>query len=121
MIDSNGILIVEPSSRVSPLPLIDELTRKMTAAWRRRRESDDCFRGVHWCPCGATSDNRHHYIGSEGILTNSLCIHYLAFHREELPQEELDKVRALAFGEEEPTEEELHSPHRKLSRPAVYR
>lgn len=121
MINSNGILMVEPSSRVSTEPFIDELTRKMTAAWRKSRESDFGYRGVHWCLCGATSDNRDHFIGSKSLLTNSLCIHYLAFHREDIPQEELDKVHALGFGEEEPTEEELHFPNRKSSIPMVYR
>ena len=122
MINSNGILMVEPSANISAEPLIDELTRKMVAAWRKRRESDYGYRGVHWCPCGTTSDNRDHFIGAgEGVLTNSLCIHYLAFHRNELPKEELDKVHALTFGEEEPTEEELRFPNRKTTRPTAYR
>jgi len=121
VINSKGILMVEPSAKVSTEPLVDELTRKMTAAWRKRRESDYGYRGVHWCPCGTTSDNHDHYVGNAGILTNSLCIHYLAFHRDELPQEELDKVYALDLGEEEPTEEELRFPNRKPSRPTVYR
>lgn len=114
--------MVQPSSNVSAKPLIDDLTRKMTAAWRKRRESDSGYRGVHWCQCGTTSDNRDHYIGGgEGTLTNSLCIHYLAFHRNDLPKEELDKVRVLEFGEEEPTEDELRFPNRKPSKPTMYR
>ena len=122
MINSKGILMVEPSANVLTEPLIDELTRKMTAAWRKRRESDYGYRGVHWCPCGTTSDNHDHFIGKgEGVLTNSLCIHYLAFHRNDLPKDELDKVRALGFGEEEPTEDELRFPKRQSSRPTVYR
>lgn len=109
---SNGILMVEPS-KTSTTPLIDELTRKMTAAWRRRRESEYGYRGFHVCVCGAFSDNKDHWVGNgDGLLTNSLCVHYLAFHRDGIPQEELDKVHALAYGEEEPNEKELAKPKR---------
>ena len=110
MIDPNGILMSEPSRQVSSNPVIDELTRKMTAAWRQRQESDHGYRGTHGCRCGVASDNRDHFIGSEKLLTNSLCIHYLAFHRDDVPQEELEKVAALTFGEAEPTTEELAPP-----------
>lgn len=107
---SNGILMVEPSVKTATTPIIDELTRKMTAAWRQRRDDEEGYRGFHTCACGAFSDNKDHWVG--GLLTNSLCLHYLAFHRDDLPQEELDKVRALDYGEEEPTEKELAFPTR---------
>ncbi len=106
---SNGIMMVEPSALSVVTALIDELTRKMTAAWRQRRDSEDGYRGFHTCACGALSDNKDHWVG-DGLLTNSLCIHYLAFHRDDIPQEELDKVRALTYGEEEPNEKELKRP-----------
>ena len=102
---STGILMVEPSVKRATTPIIDELTRKMTAAWRQRRDDEEGYRGFHTCACGAVSDNKDHWVG--GLLTNSLCLHYLAFHRDDIPQEELDKVRALDYGEEEPTEKEL--------------
>lgn len=113
MITSKGILMIEPYW-TADVPLIDELTRKMTAAWRQRRESEYGFKGFHRCSCGATSDNRDHWVGGgEGLLTNSLCVHYLAFHRNDIPQEELAKVRALNFGEEEPNERELSTPRKR--------
>ncbi len=105
---SAGILMIEPSGQTSVTPLIDELTRKMTAAWRVRRDSDYSMKGFHSCACHATSDNRDHWVG--GLLTNSLCIHYLAFHRQDIPTEELAKVRSLDCGEAEPTEQELARP-----------
>jgi len=111
---SRGIMMVEPS-KTSTTPLIDELTRKMTAAWRHRRDSEDGYRGFHVCVCGVFSDNRDHWVSNsngDGLLTNSLCVHYLAFHRDDIPQEELDKVRALTYGEEEPNEKELAKPKR---------
>ena len=113
MINSAGIMMVEPSNKTSVTPFTDELTRKMTAAWRRRRDSKYGYRGFHICACGAFSDNKDHWVGnSDGLLTNSLCVHYLAFHRVDIPQKELDKVHALAHGEEEPNEKELAKPKR---------
>lgn len=110
---SDGILMVEPSATITPTPLIDELTRKMTAAWRQCRDSEHGYRGFHVCTCGVFSDNKDHWVGNgNGLLTNSLCIHYLAFHREDIPQDELDKVCALTYGEEEPNEKELVKPKR---------
>lgn len=107
---SNGILMIEPSGNTGG-PLIDELTRKMTAAWHCCRDSTEGYRGFHVCACGACSDNKDHWVGDgDGLLTNSLSIHYLAFHRDDIPQGELDKVRALPYGEEEPNEKELSTP-----------
>jgi len=57
------------------------------------------------CVCGATSDNKDHWI--DGKLTNSLAIHYIAYHRSDVSPEELAKVEALSHGEVEPTEAEL--------------
>lgn len=109
MINPQGILMIEPKMPVSEAPLIDELTRKMTAAWHKRRDSDRAYRGFHICHCNAWSDNRDHYVMVDGreLLTNSLCIHYLAFHRLDISAEELEKVRTLQYGEEVPTEDEL--------------
>ena len=112
VITNMGILMIEPSGRASATPLIDELTRKMTAAWRRRRDSKDSYRGFHVCACGAYSDNKDHWVSDDNLFTNSLCIHYLAFHRNDIPLEELEKVRAFAHGEKEPSDQELVHPTR---------
>lgn len=104
----NGIMMIEPPTSASPLPVIDELTRKMAAAWRKRKDSEHCYGGAHTCQCGAKSDNLDHFIN--GQLTNSLCVHYLAHHRASVPESELAKVRALTDGDVMPKVEELHSP-----------
>ena len=105
--------MVEPSAKTSAEPLVDGLTRRMTAAWRLRRDGKDSYRGFHICACGTFSDNKDHWVGDDDLLTNSLCIHYLAFHRNDIPQEELDKVRTLPYGEEEPSDEELAQPKQR--------
>jgi len=39
--------------------------------------------------------------------TNSLCVHYLAHHRPDVPAEQLARVASLTYGLAEPSEEEL--------------
>ena len=41
------------------------------------------------------------------LRTNSLAIHYLAHHRDEVPPEELAKVAKLLADEVEPTHDEM--------------
>lgn len=106
-----AILMIEPNSPKSIEPVIDSLTRKMTAAWQSRRDSNFAYRGRHTCKCGATSDNRDHWVTTEDgreLLTNSLAIHYLAYHRSDVPQSELDKVALLTHGEIVPTKDEMN-------------
>jgi len=110
------VLYVQPGPYTSAEPVLDELTRKMAAAYRAAESNGACWRGFHVCACGVNSDNTD-YILPGGQQTNSLCVHYLAFHRNEVPAEELAKVAALESGETEPTAEELAKPEkRRVSR-----
>lgn len=106
--DPNGILMIEPTGRASVAPLVDRLTMRMAAAYRNSVPSDYSYRGWHECVCGARSGNKDQYV--DGKLTNSLAVHYLAYHRKDVPQEELDKVAALPYGMVTPTEAELVPP-----------
>lgn len=114
MIDPNGLLMIEPQGHVSAEPLVDELTRKMAAALNAARPSDVAYRGFHMCACGATSGNRNLFVtlNDAEVMTNSLAVHYLAYHRQSVPQAELDKVAALEYGEAEPTTAQLSQPTR---------
>jgi hypothetical protein len=89
--------------------LIDELTMRMTAAYRQSKLPRYIFFGFHRCSCGAHSDNKDHFL-PDGTKTNSLCIHYLAYHREQVPEADLLLVSQLACGVESPTSFELHGP-----------
>lgn len=105
-----GILYIEPSVATSAEPVIDELTRKMVAAYRKG-QSGPRYRGFHVCACGVFSDNTDYTLPNDE-QTNSLCVHYMAFHRDEVPEAQLRKVAALDCGEEEPNEKELSTPKR---------
>lgn len=100
-------------------------------------ESDSGWRGFHNCSCGKASTNQEYLImtGEESsvtlyenarklsfgdkdgskevraVITNSLAIHYLAYHREDIPEDVLARVLLLEGDEVEPTEEELSGRH----------
>ena len=102
--EKNHILYIEPR-KFNEEPIIDSLTKKMTAALRAASRGD-CYMGYHVCICGATSCACERMLPN-GQMTNTLAVHYLAHHRNEIPRGELKKVEALPYGEEEPTQEEL--------------
>ncbi len=112
MSETEDILYINPGPYTPSEPVIDELTRKMAAAYRASESNGMCWRGVHFCRCGVNSTNTD-YILPGGQQTNSLCVHYLAFHRDEVPEAELAKVAALDAGEAEPTAEELARPAKR--------
>ena len=101
-----GLLFIEPSAEASAEPIVDEATRKMTAAFRRSESTPWGFGGVHSCICGAASE-AHDYFLPGGWITNSLCIHYLAYHRDAVPETELQKVMHLGSGMRFPRPREL--------------
>ncbi len=92
-----------PSSR----PLIDKFTRKATAALRKSKMNPIAFGGFYACPCGKAHSASTDFILPDGTLTNSLLIHYLAMHREEVDLKDLATIERFDSGAEEPTEEEI--------------
>ena len=71
--------------------------------------------GIHECSCGAMSHSCNYLLPS-GDIVNSLCIHYLAFHRDEIYQEDLYKIDAMMLYSSEiisPTDEELGWPTKR--------
>jgi hypothetical protein len=115
----NIILFIEPKNQVSEKGISDKYTigmdTKLRQAIKEAREGYDdelgwakngkygtvspngefhpnesCM-GVHTCICGAKSHSRD-YLLPNGYVTNSLAVHYLIFHRDEIPKEEFDKI-----------------------------
>ena len=107
MISDKGLLFIEPVHLSSSTPIVDHLTRRMAAAFRMARADDGHFYlGWHRCICGANSTNQNYYLPN-GFLTNSLCVHYVAYHRSEIPAHQLTLIKTLTSGEVEPTYLEL--------------
>lgn len=86
----------------------------MCAAFRKAKTSD-WFCGVHECCCGARSTACDYRL-TNGYLTNSLCVHYLAHHRSEVPPHELRRIESFTFAEVDPTDQELQGPEIILER-----
>lgn len=80
----------------------------MCAAFRLAKVCNQ-YMGFHTCGCGASS-TAFDYELPNGDQTISLCMHYVAHHRSEVPSEELLRVEGVACGESEPTAEELQGP-----------
>ena len=110
MISPAGFLMIEPSKPASAEPLIDEVTRKVVAIWRRKTWTSGTIRcrGWHTCSCGAHSDNGMHRLGDvKGPETNSLMVHYVAYHRDEVPAADLVVIEECSITGEAPSEKEL--------------
>src|SRR5580765_5304646 len=96
-LDANHLLFIEPAGAPSATPTIDEITRKLAGAWRARKRSDYMWCGFHDCTgkgCDVRSDPFDYWV--DQLKTNSLALHYVAFHRSEVPAGELAKIAALA-------------------------
>ena len=106
---SRRLLFIEPDEPPTFLAVFDSLTRKVCAAFRLARASDYAYGGIHCCRCGAYSTNIDHILPN-GMVTNSLCVHYVAHHRSAVSAHELELIDAFEWGEAEPVEAELQGP-----------
>lgn len=102
-----GVLYENPKDKAAEVGVEDELTQGMEALLKAAESKTGVFhredreflnnmatKGHHECVCGATSTNVDYLIGPKHA-TNSLCVHYLRFHRAEISPEELKVVADL--------------------------
>lgn len=91
--------MIEPANSPAGNAVCDEITEVFRpvfeAAMANRPSWMDCYKGFHECSCGVMSEVFDVRLPS-GHLTNSLAMHYLEFHRDEVPASEIEKVRTLA-------------------------
>lgn len=107
--ESRYLLFIQPKNSCSQ-PIDDSLTKVMqkilSAAKRGTSNYSDLnddgqhfkegggWKGWHTCICGEASDNAD-YLLPNGMITNSLCIHYLKYHRRQIPKTQLIKLQQL--------------------------
>jgi len=120
------LLYIEPKNPRSKRANKDIYTRKMTEALRRPTDvgaltvyfkgyqyEDVRFRSgyaknrTHTCACQHGWSSNQDYQLIDGSITNSMAIHYLAYHRDEVPQAALDIIMRFPYKGEEPDLEEL--------------
>lgn len=93
--ENTHILFIEPTGNKSDEPIIDDLTNKVLDAMLKATFNPHrVYRGWHTCVCGEKSSNKD-FILPNGQITNSLAYHYIAEHRDEVPERELRKIRKL--------------------------
>lgn len=123
-VNDNLLLYIEPKNPPSKKPVIDIITCTMVDAFRRAKSgvanymNDEGpyefmegvgYKGTHTCSCNVRSSNRD-YLLPHGEMTNSLAVHYLAYHRDEISEEQLERVDTLSDDASLPTDEELRVP-----------
>jgi hypothetical protein len=92
--ENTHLLFIEPKNKELSEPIFDELTMKLSNALDNATQNGIFYKGVHFCVCGAKSAN-FDLILPNGQITNSLAMHYMSHHRDEVPEYELKKVRKL--------------------------
>jgi len=90
ILDENHLMMIEPNMSATD-PIQDDLTNLARIVFDKSRPNNICYRGVHTCICGINSDNRN-WILLNGVITNSLLVHYVECHRSEIPESELEKL-----------------------------
>ncbi len=98
-LNENHLLFIEPEG-LTKVPVWDGLCEKMARAVAETTASEGRTRGFHVCACGVASSNTVYHVrgrGRDGIsmVTNSLALHYLVVHRDEVPESEFEKVNRL--------------------------
>lgn len=89
------LLFIEPKRAKSNEPVLDYLTELVENAFKLAKPCGPYWKGVHTCVCGEHSTN-HNYLLPNGWQTNSLAVHYMKYHRSEIPKQEIQKVQKLA-------------------------
>jgi hypothetical protein len=100
-----GLVFIEPQR--APIATEDTTTQATRELVKGLSQSTYSYKGAHSCSCGVRSDSKDHYYTPPGRnkpthITTSLLLHYVEFHRAEIPAEdlaELEKVLKLHSGE----------------------
>lgn len=117
------LLYINPKNKKSANPCEDELSQKMKkflldAIMQHARHRENPFSidttekvvwgvagnghfspsietmGTHECVCGERSHS-YDVLLPNGFITNTLAEHYLLWHRDEIPPEQIEKISAL--------------------------
>ena len=89
-LDNSHLMMIEPKNQATH-PIDDDLTAMAQKVFTSAKPTTR-YRGWHRCICGANSDNADWELPN-GQITNSLLVHYVRYHRNEIPQSEIDKLK----------------------------
>jgi len=110
-----GILFINPKKQMSENSVIDQTAKQFIWLWHRRKKINAGLFGPNFCSCGQKGKANFFLLPtpskSKYLLTNSLALHCLLWHREEIPKEEMERLLGILseIPEEEPTSMDLLS------------
>jgi hypothetical protein len=98
----NALLFIEPSSKIKESDMSEYIWLVELFKYAKRGCGEimnnewtcDQYMGAHQCRCGKRSESRD-FLFSNNMFTNSLCLHYLQWHRDEIPEIEFEKLKQL--------------------------
>lgn len=100
--DDKALLFIEPQAPASEQPVFDDITLGGVLLLAMAKEGPGRYKGFHVCSCGVSSGSCDLFVPGPGypalhnpVLVNTLLVHYLAWHRAEVPREELAKLAAI--------------------------
>jgi hypothetical protein len=99
------LLFIEPQLPATSDPVVDEYTLKLAYQLMHYTKYGSInysggfipytsTLGVHTCSCGARSAS-YDLLLPCGLGTNTLALHYLMYHRAEVPESELHKIQMM--------------------------
>lgn len=107
---SKFLLYIEPKKQEKLLlPINDEWVELMKESFSKSKkgianysnldeeayfEKDNAWRGSHSTACGERSSNQD-FLLENGMITNSLCVFYLTWYRNSIPESEWNKLKLL--------------------------
>jgi hypothetical protein len=116
LIEQHTNLFLDPRSPRADQPVIDLATKKMTAALRGSKQAGQYTDGefilhkrnfgTYFCSCGACVASCD-FLLPNGFVATPLAVHYLAYHRQDIPQDLLAQISSFDYGLAVPTPAEL--------------
>ena len=95
-LDDDHILFIEPKGPKSDEPVNDHVTERMTQILAEARAESE-FLGVHECACKCACTNVDIEFPN-GQITHGMALHYLQYHRDEVPESEIAKIMNFPVG-----------------------
>jgi len=88
--EDTHLMFIEPKDPIEE-PINDEVTKQTINLMEKCEPSEYSYRGFHLCSCGERSGTRDLFT-PKGRKTNSLLVHYVKYHRNEIPPNEVKKL-----------------------------
>lgn len=87
-------LFIEPTNKKCN-EINDYITEHAELIYSKKKNTPERFKGFHTCVCGEKSSSMNYSVRINGktLIINSLMVHYLKYHREEVPEHQIDLIK----------------------------